>query len=236
MCWYQKESLNGVESGTPLALYHGNGLISAIWINCIKEVDMKQILRKKMPLAITCWTVIIGMLLLSSPAFSKERYNDTDGRKSQEPSHTYSTPVKHDTCTTPVKHSTTNRNRASRVKVVQHNGSLIPAIVATGLIAGITFSLLDNTAHATQQTAVATTYPVVTNQVVTASSVMVTANLLNIRSGPGLNQTPIRQISRGTVLTVIGASSGWYMVQTSDGSTGWVMVQFTTPVAPPAAG
>jgi hypothetical protein len=120
-----------------------------------------------------------------------------------------------------------NRDTSRPVRVVS-KGDVLPAIIATGIIAGITFSLLDNdNAPAPQPVAPRTCAPMV-SQSATAGSVVVTAALLNVRSGPGLNQPPIHQVPRGARLSIIGTSAGWYHVLTSGGVSGWVMAQYTT--------
>jgi hypothetical protein len=66
--------------------------------------------------------------------------------------------------------------------------------------------------------------------------VTVTAELLNVRSGPGLDQPILSQVVRGTVLIIQGSAEGWYYVQLPDGQFGWVMTKFTAPLLPPASG
>jgi len=67
-------------------------------------------------------------------------------------------------------------------------------------------------------------------------SVAVVVNRLNVRSGPGREHPVVYQLQQGTVLTVYGASLGWYYIQLPNGQYGWVMEQFTTMLGPPAEG
>jgi len=66
------------------------------------------------------------------------------------------------------------------------------------------------------------------------NQVNITAGLLNVRSGPGLETPIIDQVRRGEILDVIGASPGWLYVRTSSGQHGWVMSKFTTVSMTPA--
>ena len=63
---------------------------------------------------------------------------------------------------------------------------------------------------------------------------MVTAPLLNVRSGPSMGSPPVQQIPSGAVLSVEGSTPGWYYVRTPDNLYGWVMVQYTAPAYPSA--
>jgi hypothetical protein len=69
-----------------------------------------------------------------------------------------------------------------------------------------------------------------------AGQVAVTAELLNVRSGPGLNQPVLSQVVKGTVLIIQGSAEGWYYVQLPNGQFGWVMARFTAPLLSPASG
>jgi len=118
-------------------------------------------------------------------------------------------------------------------------GSAIPAIIATGIFAGITFSLLSSAARTPAPMYPATPQPVYgtgTYYTAATGSVIVTAQMLNVRSGPGLENPAISQIPNGTVLSIEGNAPGWYYVRTSDSLYGWVMTQYTAPVGYPAAG
>jgi hypothetical protein len=80
------------------------------------------------------------------------------------------------------------------------------------------------------------TSPVVPSEPNVGEKVSVTAPLLNIRSGPGLNFPVVREVNQGEVLTVQGYAPDWLYVQLASGEFGWAMVKFTTPLAPPANG
>ncbi len=64
--------------------------------------------------------------------------------------------------------------------------------------------------------------------------VSITAGMLNVRSGPGLDTPIIDQVQRGMVLDVIGASPGWLYIRTSTGLHGWVMTKYTLVRTTPA--
>jgi uncharacterized protein YgiM (DUF1202 family) len=109
------------------------------------------------------------------------------------------------------------------------------AIIAAGIIVGVTFSLLDSALNAPVYRSAPVYQPAyntggTVSHIATSGSVMVTARMLNIRSGPGLGNPSVRQIPSGTVLSVEGNAPGWYYVKTSDEFYGWVMSQYTAPL------
>ena len=59
-------------------------------------------------------------------------------------------------------------------------------------------------------------------------SAVVTADTLNIRSGPGTGYKRIGSVSNGEQLAILGRdeSCDWFRVQTSNGSIGWVKNEF----------
>lgn len=63
--------------------------------------------------------------------------------------------------------------------------------------------------------------------------VVVTAQELNVRSGPGYNHAIAGYVVRGEALEVLGSAPGWYHVRTASGLYGWVMVNFTAPQVVP---
>ena len=69
-----------------------------------------------------------------------------------------------------------------------------------------------------------------------SGSVTVTAQALNVRSGPGENYQIITVVYQGAILTVQGISPGWLYVLLSYGGYGWVAQQFTTWSTLPASG
>ena len=76
-------------------------------------------------------------------------------------------------------------------------------------------------------------------QVASGNRVTVTAQLLNVRSGPGMQFPAIRQARQGDVLTVHGTAPGWLYVRLPEGTFGWVSETFTVPsasAAPSASG
>lgn len=60
-----------------------------------------------------------------------------------------------------------------------------------------------------------------------------TVHMLNVRSGPGLDEEIIGQAMLGEVLGVIGAAPEWLYVITEGGQHGWVMTQYTEEVGGP---
>ncbi|MBU4277539.1 MAG: SH3 domain-containing protein [Proteobacteria bacterium] len=66
---------------------------------------------------------------------------------------------------------------------------------------------------------------------------VVTAPLLNVRTGPGENYPVITTVGQGYSLTIYGQSSGWLYVQAPSGQFGWVDQRFTNiPVSPTPSG
>lgn len=170
---------------------------------------MKTHLNTKFRMAALLVSVVVGSVLIASPAFSRGRH----------PS--------------PGPHASIH---------VRGHGDAIGVIIATGLIAGLTFSLIDSAANAPEPRCPSVPQPVYGTTGSTASyntssgSVIVTAQMLNVRSGPGLGNPAIRQIPNGTVLSIQGNSPGWYYVKTADNLYGWVMTQYTAPLGYSAAG
>jgi hypothetical protein len=137
-------------------------------------------------------------------------------------------------------HSPGHHSRYPHNRVVV-KGSTASAIIATGIIAGITFSLLDSAVNAPAPRCAPSPQPVYStanpsSYTASSGSVMVTAQMLNVRSGPGLENPAVRQVPNGTVLSVQGNTPGWYYVKTADNLYGWVMVQYTAPLGYSAAG
>ncbi len=60
------------------------------------------------------------------------------------------------------------------------------------------------------------------------SKVKVATDILNMRILPGLQQTIVTKLEKGTVLKVVGLENAWLQVETSDGKTGWVVGYLTT--------
>ena len=60
-----------------------------------------------------------------------------------------------------------------------------------------------------------------------------TVSILNLRSGPGLDEEVIGQATYGEILGVIGAAPEWLYVKTQTGQYGWVMSQYTQALEGP---
>jgi SH3-like domain-containing protein len=61
------------------------------------------------------------------------------------------------------------------------------------------------------------------------NSVIAIASKVNLRSGPGLNFTVVKQVDFGTVLQVNNIKSDWYLVATSDRMEGWLNRELLWP-------
>ena len=57
-------------------------------------------------------------------------------------------------------------------------------------------------------------------------TVTVNASALNVRETPTTNAAVVRQVKRGTSLSVLGAEKGWLRVKLASGDTGWVAERF----------
>ncbi len=112
----------------------------------------------------------------------------------------------------------------------------LPAAAVTVLIGGLTYYVYDNVYYRrvpagyqvvqvpTQTTTVVHIPPEApVNPEVSETQVVVTAKLLNVRSGPGINHAVLTRIYMGNVLIVQGSASGWYYVRLPDNTYGWVM-------------
>lgn len=66
--------------------------------------------------------------------------------------------------------------------------------------------------------------------------VIVDTPLLNVRSGPGMSNPVIFEVSQETRLTVESTSDGWYFVRLDDGRAGWVMSGYTRQMPPEPKG
>lgn len=63
--------------------------------------------------------------------------------------------------------------------------------------------------------------------------VKTTAELLNIRSAPGVDAAIFSQLEQNTILDVLGAAPDWLYVRTETGLYGWVMAEYTTEAEGP---
>nr|WP_320016865.1 SH3 domain-containing protein [uncultured Desulfobacter sp.] len=117
----------------------------------------------------------------------------------------------------------------------------LPAAALTVLIGGLTYYVYDDVYYRrvpagyqvvqvpTQTTTFVPISPATpVNPVMSEAQVVVTAKILNVRSGPGRNHGVVTQIYMGNVLIVQGSASNWYYVQLPDNTYGWVMKSFVT--------
>lgn len=58
--------------------------------------------------------------------------------------------------------------------------------------------------------------------------VKITQGIVNIRSGPGLENVVIDQARQNQTIDVIGAAAEWLYVRTATGQYGWIMTQYTS--------
>jgi hypothetical protein len=63
--------------------------------------------------------------------------------------------------------------------------------------------------------------------------VKITEQIVNVRSGPGLDSAVVGQASSGQLLDVIGAAPDWLYIRTTSGQYGWVMSQYTMETGGP---
>jgi hypothetical protein len=54
----------------------------------------------------------------------------------------------------------------------------------------------------------------------------VTANLVNVRQGPGMTYAVVAQVNTGATLTVVSLQPGWVKVRLPNNVEGWIAVQF----------
>jgi Family of unknown function (DUF6515)/Bacterial SH3 domain len=71
---------------------------------------------------------------------------------------------------------------------------------------------------------------------VVGERVSITAQSLNVRSGPGGNHAVIAHLQYGTTLVVRGYSPGWLYVELPHGRFGWIMKKFTSFAEPLPSG
>ncbi len=117
----------------------------------------------------------------------------------------------------------------------------LPAAAVTVLIAGLTYYVYDNVYYRrvpagyqvvqvpTQTTTVVPIAPATpVNPAISGTQVVVTARILNVRSGPGINYAVLNRTYMGNVLIVQDSSPNWYYVRLPDNTYGWVMKSFVT--------
>lgn len=106
------------------------------------------------------------------------------------------------------------------------------------MINGTTYFVHGNTYYHQVQSG----YEVVSNPTtyqqpaVVAGRVVVTAQALNVRTGPSSQNTIINTVRSGDVLEIIGNAPGWYYIKLTNNTFGWIMAKYTTPLLQPANG
>ncbi len=173
-----------------------------------KEAKMTQLFKKNVRVAALVAAFCFVSTLIASPAFSRNRR--------------YHYPRHH--------------HKSHHVRVF-HDSDFLPALLATGIIAGITYSLIDSAANppvheyrVVDRTYVPVAPPSSYAPAAGTGSITVTAQLLNVRTGPSLNAPLMQQLPYGTVLSICDSSPGWYYVDLPGNRRGWVMARFTEPL------
>lgn len=75
-----------------------------------------------------------------------------------------------------------------------------------------------------------------TDKATIGNKVIVDIDSLNVRSGPGKDQSILRVLGRGTRMKILEVGTNWYYVELSDRKTGWVMIRHTKRDQPPTHG
>jgi len=120
-----------------------------------------------------------------------------------------------------------------------HSGPSPAAVFGTALGAiAIGTALSAAVSSAKQDPEPATTTIVIDpdSSAVTGGEIIVTSKTLNVRSGPGRQNSVVATVVSGNILQVIGNAPDWYYVRLSDGTSGWVMAKFTASLVNPADG
>lgn len=112
----------------------------------------------------------------------------------------------------------------------------LPAAAVTVLIGGLTYYVYDNVYYrrlsagyqVVQVPTQITTFVQIppeapVNPAVSRTQVVVTAKILNVRSGPGINHAVLTRTYMGHVLIVQGRAPDWYYVRLPNNTYGWVM-------------
>lgn len=63
----------------------------------------------------------------------------------------------------------------------------------------------------------------------TSGRARVTADVLNVRSGPGTDHAVVGTLARGAVVTIVGASGAWRQIR-HEGGTAWVSGDYLAPL------
>lgn len=59
---------------------------------------------------------------------------------------------------------------------------------------------------------------------------IVTADNLNIRSGPGTQYTSLGKVQKDTIVDLVGMMEGWYQITLVDGTVGWLSSNYVRPL------
>ena len=73
-------------------------------------------------------------------------------------------------------------------------------------------------------------------EVIIGQELLVTAKLLNIRSGPGLNYNTVGQLKKHQIIRVEAVSADWALIRLTGNATGWVKTEYTAPINSGAKG
>jgi hypothetical protein len=65
---------------------------------------------------------------------------------------------------------------------------------------------------------------------------VITEELLNVRSGPGLDYPEVYVLHSGDIVTVHGYDSDWLYITNSKDENGWIMSEYASPVSDDASG
>jgi len=115
----------------------------------------------------------------------------------------------------------------------------LPAGFTMALIAGATYFLFAEAFYRQVPSGYMVVAPPVQAESSTpqGASVSVNAELLNVRSGPGMDYLVIAQVRKGTCMVVRGQAPQWLNVDLQNGVSGWIMTRFTVRLSPqPALG
>lgn len=113
----------------------------------------------------------------------------------------------------------------------------LPLGITTAVIAGATYFFLAEACYRPVPAGYMVVHPPTIEAAASLNDrVSVMAELLNVRSGPGIEHPVIAKISKGTILTVCGQAPGWLYVELPERNFGWVMDKFTYRLSSPASG
>lgn len=99
---------------------------------------------------------------------------------------------------------------------------------------GVFYQQVPNGYRVVPEPSSGTTYP--PQEISNTSTVTVSVQALNVRTGPGAENATIYVLRQGDKLRVIGTSNEWYYVKLPNGSQGWVNSRYTTGTFPAPQG